>query len=155
MARRAVEQLINTSKELMQTHRLSATWPFQALSDETRFRIIRALSSCGGSCTAGRLATALGKPVAHLSRHIQLLQVSGLIKVERRGSWHDIQISPHHPAADTICAAVLSMPDTEGVFAEDLERLVNPKAGLLPAKVHSTESPFKFGSDPEESDSLR
>jgi hypothetical protein len=88
--------------------------------------------------------------VAHLSRHVQLLQVTGLIRVERRGSWHDIQISSHHPAADTICAAVLSMPDSEGVFADDLLRLVNLIAPVPSAEAHSAESSFGLGADSEE-----
>lgn len=155
IARQAVDQLINTSGDNMQTHRLTATWPFQALADETRFRVIRVLSSYGGSCTASRLATAVGTPVAHLSRHLQLLQVSGLIRVDRRGSWHDIQINQQHPASDTICAAVLSMPDTEGLFAEDLKRLVNLPEHQNASDVHSTGSPFKFVSDEEGLDSFR
>ena len=81
---------------------------------------MRVLSSHGTCCTAGDLARALEKPVAHLSRHIQVLQVAELVRVDRRGSWHDISVSTHHSAVNSLCAAVLAMPDTEGVFAGDL-----------------------------------
>lgn len=82
------------------------------------------LAAYGASCTAGDLARALDKPVSHLSRHIQVLQVAALIMVVRRGSWHDVSINPEHPAADSLCAAVLAMPDAGGVFAGDLGRLL-------------------------------
>jgi len=131
-ASRSLAQLTgwsSPSSDDMQTHRIEATWAFQALADETRLRVIRVLSSNGASCTAGQLAHILEKPVAHLSRHIQALQVAGLIRVERRGSWHDISIRPDHPASEYLCAAVLAMPDVEAVFAGDLSRLVALGAG--------------------------
>jgi DNA-binding transcriptional ArsR family regulator len=100
------------------------------------------LASYGASCTAGDLARALERPVSHLSRHIQALQVAALIRVDRRGSWHDVSVSTEHPAVDSLCAAVLSMPDTTGVFASDLKRLLALSEG---AEGHSGQPSASFG----------
>jgi DNA-binding transcriptional ArsR family regulator len=103
---------------------MQETWPFQALGDETRFRVVRLLASSGDTFTAGQLAAALQKPPSHLSKHLQLLEIAGITEVVQQGSWHFIRVRPESRGVDSLCAAVLSMGDDAGLFAEDLGRLL-------------------------------
>ena len=67
----------------MQLSRMPCTWPFQALADESRFRVVRLLASMGTPLTAGQRAGALAYPPHHLSRHLHLLESAGLILLPR------------------------------------------------------------------------
>lgn len=98
----------------MQMSRLRVTWPFQALADETRFRVVRLISSTGVPLTAGQGAAALGIATNHLSRHLQILEAAGLTTTERRGRSHYIRITGIGGCNDSLCAAVLSMADDTG-----------------------------------------
>lgn len=107
----------------MQMMKLRQTWPFQALADETRFRIVRLLASAGVPLRAGQLASALNVAPNHLSRHLHILEAAGLTTTQRRGRAHYIGISASSRSNEPLCAAVLSMDDETGVFSEDTLRL--------------------------------
>lgn len=107
----------------MQLSKFRATWPFQALSDETRLRVTRVLATTGVPLPAGDLARALAVQPAHLSKHLQLLEISGLTETVREGRFRLISLSESHPSAPLIVAAVLAAEDDTGVFADDLTRL--------------------------------
>ena len=108
----------------MQPTKLQATWPFQALADDTRLRVVRLLSSTGLEATPGQLALSMRIPPSHLSRHLQVLVWAGLISLKKQGRNSVVAISRAESSYDTLCSAVLSMPDEIGVFAEDVENFL-------------------------------
>lgn len=107
----------------MQMQRLRQTWPFQALGDETRFRVIRLLAAGGMPLSAGQVAMALNISPSGLSRHLQILEIAGLTRTEREGRKYYIGVCAAHPSVKSLCAAVLSMKDETGILAEDMARL--------------------------------
>jgi DNA-binding transcriptional ArsR family regulator len=107
----------------MQTTKLRQTWPFHALSDEVRFRVMRLLITMGVPLRAGQLAAAINIPPNHLSKHLQVLELSGLTTTTRKGSAHYIYANVSSRANEAIFAAVLAMEDETGVCSEDLARL--------------------------------
>lgn len=111
---------------------MPCTWPFQALSDESRFRVVRLLASMGAPLSAGQLSAALRCEPNHLSRHLQVLEAAGLTRVERVGRFRFISLRPEG-ANESLAAAVLRMPDRAGQLAGDLARLLGaPKSGPAP-----------------------
>lgn len=108
----------------MQPNKLRATWPFQALADDTRLRVVRLLSSTGLEASPGQLAMTLEIPPSHLSRHLQILVWADLISLRRQGRSSVVAISRAQSSYDTLCSAVLSMPDEVGIFARDLENFL-------------------------------
>lgn len=107
----------------VQLSRLKFTWPFQALADESRFRAVRILASLGRPLTAGQLAAGLGCQASHLSRHLNVLEATGLVEVRRKGRFHWVGLSGGG-AYESLAAAVLSMPDSDGILADDIARLL-------------------------------
>lgn len=107
----------------MQTVKLSATWPFQALGDETRFRVMRLLVLSGVPLRAGQLAAIVELPPNYLSKHLQILEVAGLTTTIRRGKVHYIGINSDRHSNEPLYKAILSMDDDKGTLSEDAERL--------------------------------
>jgi DNA-binding transcriptional ArsR family regulator len=107
----------------MQTARLRQTWPFQALGDETRLRVMRLLISAAGPLTAGQLAEAICVPPSHLSRHLQILDIAGLTSTARSGKTHYVSASVASGSLEALCAAVRALSDDTKVFSEDNQRL--------------------------------
>lgn len=108
----------------MQLSRMPCTWPFQALADESRFRVVRLLASMGAPLSAGQLSAALRCEPSHISRHLQVLESAGLIGVERVGRFHFISLRADG-VNESLAAAVLRMPDHAGTLAGDLARLLD------------------------------
>ena len=107
----------------MQLSRLQFTWPFRALADESRFRAVRLLASLGRPLTAGQLSGGLGCLPSHLSRHFNVLEATDLVEVRRRGRFHWVRLRGGG-AYESLAAAVLSMPDSDGILADDIARLL-------------------------------
>ena len=81
------------------------------------------LASLGRPLTAGQLAAGLGCQASHLSRHLNVLEATGLVEVLRKGRFHWVGLRAGG-VYDSLAAAVLSMPDNEGVLADDIARLL-------------------------------
>jgi DNA-binding transcriptional ArsR family regulator len=110
-------------RSTVQLSRRHFTWPFQALADESRFRAVRLLASLGRPLTAGQLATGLACEPSHLSRHLNVLEATKLVEVRRKGRFHWVGLRGGG-AYESLAAAVLSMPDSEGILADDIARLL-------------------------------
>lgn len=67
---------------------------FQALSDETRWRIVRLVMD-RALCVC-ELADVLGMPQSSVSSHVQIIRKAGLLESERRGKWTYFRIHPEH-----------------------------------------------------------
>lgn len=63
-----------------------ATAVFKALSDETRLRILKAVSHLGELCECN-MVPAFGLSQPTISYHLKVLREAGLIESERRGQW--------------------------------------------------------------------
>jgi DNA-binding transcriptional ArsR family regulator len=66
---------------------------FSALSDPTRRRIIEKLAR--GSLTVGQLADGFPISQPAISKHVRVLEESGLLKREVVGRMHRCTLSPH------------------------------------------------------------
>lgn len=108
----------------MQLSRLKSTWPFQALADENRFRAVRLLVSAGAPLTAGQLSTALDMPANHLSRHLLVMEVSGLITTEKRGRSHYICLKGKDGANARLFDAILAARDDAAILDADMARFL-------------------------------
>lgn len=115
----------STRGSTMQMSRLQVTWPFQALADETRFRVVRLILSFGAPLTAGQLANSLGMAANHLSRHLHILEAAGLTTIERRGRSHFISLSTTEEFLAPLSISILAMADSTGLFQQDLVRLLS------------------------------
>lgn len=60
---------------------------FKALSDETRLRIINLILSSGKSLCVCEIVDALNLPQYLISKHLNVLKNSGLIKGNKEGKW--------------------------------------------------------------------
>lgn len=107
----------------MQISRLKSTWPFQALADENRLRVVRLLAKAAAPLTAGQIATALKLQPNHLSRHLHVLEVAGLTAIERRGRSHFIFLRDAHRENGALFEAVRALNNDPEVFSEDMTRL--------------------------------
>ena len=115
---------------------MPCTWPFQALADESRFRVVRLLASMGKPLAAGQLAAALACPPNHISRHLHVLETAGLTRVERKGRSPMVSLRSDG-ASESLAAAVLRMPDYEMTLADDLARLLDAPPPLTPPGAYS------------------
>jgi DNA-binding transcriptional ArsR family regulator len=109
----------------MQKKRLRATWPFQALGDDTRFRVIRLLANSAASVGPTVLARTLEIAPSHLSRHLKILQDVGLTAVEQRGRLRFVSLRGADRQHALLLATVCSTDDETGVFARDAARLMS------------------------------
>lgn len=124
-----------SEQSTVQLSRMPCTWPFQALADESRFRVVRLLASMGTPLAAGQLAAALACPPNHISRHLHVLESAGLTRVERKGRFHMVSLRSDG-ASESLAAAVLRMPDHEKTLAGDLARLLDAPPPLAPAGAY-------------------
>jgi ArsR family transcriptional regulator, arsenate/arsenite/antimonite-responsive transcriptional repressor len=73
---------------------------FKALSDPTRFRLLKLLSSCqpgvcqGGPLCVNALSNRLGVTQSAVSQHLRILKHAGLVRGERHGSFMHYSIDP-------------------------------------------------------------
>ncbi len=66
----------------------------KALSDETRWEIVRTLVIATSSLTLGEIAEKLELSSYNASKHVRILNESGLVHVERDGRFKRIGIAP-------------------------------------------------------------
>lgn len=59
---------------------------FKALSDETRLRILKAITATGELCEC-MIVPSFGLSQPTISYHLKVLREAGLIRSERRGQW--------------------------------------------------------------------
>ncbi|HEY2342084.1 MAG TPA: metalloregulator ArsR/SmtB family transcription factor [Chthoniobacteraceae bacterium] len=76
----------------MVNHSAALDSVFSALADPTRRRILVELQ--GGSASVGRLAKPFKVSAPAISRHLRLLERTGLIRRRRRGRIHEIELNP-------------------------------------------------------------
>ncbi|VAW92997.1 hypothetical protein MNBD_GAMMA23-817 [hydrothermal vent metagenome] len=94
---------------------------FQALSDTTRLRIIRLLTTTEQEICLCELVDALLVPQYNLSRHLKVLRQTGFLISQKEGRWvyHRLTAKPDY--LQQLYSMVRSLPDIEGVYHTDLE----------------------------------
>jgi ArsR family transcriptional regulator len=96
---------------------------FKALGDETRLRIV-ALLSHGELCVC-HLEEALGLSQPHVSRHLAILRMAGVVEHRRHGSWVYYSLAPQVDAdCEQQLKALVRTFGKRAVLRKDLERLV-------------------------------
>ena len=95
---------------------------FQALSDESRLRIIRLMSSVDDDACLCELVDSLQAPAYKLSRHIKILRQAGLLTSHKDGRWiyHGLVKKTKH--LDLLYKSVRALPDPSFIYQADLER---------------------------------
>ena len=95
---------------------------FQALSDETRLRILRLIVTSGEECCLCELVDSLLEPSHKLSRHLKILRQAGLLSSHKEGRWvyHRLAMGP--PFLESLHAMVHVLSDTDGIYSADSER---------------------------------
>jgi DNA-binding transcriptional ArsR family regulator len=92
----------------------------KALSDETRFEILKLLLSC--DLCVGALAHHLGISEAAVSQHLKLLREAGLVKGEKRGYWTHYMVERNklNELAELLTELTQPPPPSKGVCIENL-----------------------------------
>jgi ArsR family transcriptional regulator, arsenate/arsenite/antimonite-responsive transcriptional repressor len=94
---------------------------FQALSDTTRLRIIRLLATTGQEICLCELVDSLLLPQYNLSRHLKVLRQTGFLSSQKEGRWVYHRLISEPDYLNQFYNMVRSLPDTDGVYATDLE----------------------------------
>ncbi len=95
---------------------------FQALSDNTRLRIIRLLASTGQEICLCELVDVLLEPQYKLSRHLKILRQAGLLSSQKEGRWVYHQLTQKPDYLRQLYTTVSSLPDSDLIFSTDLKR---------------------------------
>jgi len=95
---------------------------FQALSDNTRLRIVRLLATTSQEICLCELVDALLEPQYKLSRHLKVLRQAGLLTSQKEGRWvyHRLVEAPDY--LQQLYAMVRSLPDSNEIYSTDLSQ---------------------------------
>ena len=96
----------------------------KAVSEPTRIRIIKLLSSANIPLCGYEFVEALQEPHYNLSRHLKTLKNAGLVKERKEGKW------VYHFLKENkgdfyffLMKSISSVKDLSGIFGEDYRRL--------------------------------
>lgn len=108
---------------------IQATELFQALSDQTRLRVVRLLGVTREEACLCELAESLSVPDYTLSRHVKVLRKVGLLTAEKEGRWVYHRVVHGPESLNALVAVVVSLPDPDKRFAQDHARFVASMTG--------------------------
>lgn len=96
---------------------------FKALSDPTRLRMLRLLAANRAELCVCEFVDTLQERQYNVSKHLKVLQQSGLIEGEKEGRWVYYHLAgKDDPMARGLYKLASSVPDADEVFARDQER---------------------------------
>lgn len=96
---------------------------FKALSDDTRVRIMKLLSSFKKPICVCEIVDSLKLPQYLISRHLNIMRRAGLVEDSRDGTWVSYSV-PHQPMPLVLQLIEAIGECLEGpVFEEDYQRL--------------------------------
>jgi len=98
---------------------------FQALSDNTRLRIVRLLATTGQEICLCELVDALLEPQYKLSRHLKALRQAGLLTSQKDGRWVYHRLAEKPDYLNQLYTLVCSLPDTNEIYGTDLKHFNN------------------------------
>lgn len=95
---------------------------FQALSDQTRLRIVRLLADTNEEACLCEIADSLDEPEYKLSRHLKILRQAGLLSAVKEGRWVYHQVIRGESFLDFLFSSIRALPDSDKVFATDQKK---------------------------------
>ncbi len=95
---------------------------FKGLSDPVRLRIAHLLTHHDELCVC-HLTDALALPQSTVSRHLNTLRNSGLVKAERRGKWVYYRLHDANEPIKIISDLIRHNASSEEQFQRDLSKL--------------------------------
>jgi ArsR family transcriptional regulator len=95
---------------------------FQALSDNTRLRIVRLLATTNQEICLCELVDALQEPQYKLSRHLKALRQAGLLTSQKDGRWVYHRLAEDPDYLQQLYTMVRSLPDSNESFNRDVKR---------------------------------
>lgn len=95
---------------------------FQALSDETRLRIVRLLALCREEACLCEITDSLLEPEYKLSKHLKILRQAGILSALKEGRWVYHKIIVGNKPLDLVMESIRKLPDPDKVFNGDLKR---------------------------------
>jgi len=98
---------------------------FQALSDNTRLRIVRLLATTGQEICLCELVDTLLEPQYKLSRHLKALRQAGLLTSQKEGRWVYHRLTEEPDYLQQLYAMVRSLPDSNEIYSTDLKHFNN------------------------------
>jgi len=93
---------------------------FQALSDNTRLRIVRLLATTNQEICLCELVDALLEPQYKLSRHLKALRQAGLLTSQKEGRWVYHRLTEEPDYLQQLYSMVRSLPDSNEIYSTDL-----------------------------------
>lgn len=130
----------------MNDHNTDITSVFQALSDQTRLRILILLHRYGELCVLD-ITQALDLPQPKVSRHLARLRQAALVNDRRDGVWVHYRLNPDSaPWVSHLMRAARQNTDTVPPYATDAARLASckeePRQG---SPLSATAAPHPIG----------
>lgn len=106
----------------MQVIEIPVEEAFRALSDSTRFRIVRLLATTDEEACLCEFVDSLLEPQYKLSRHLKTLRQTGLLSTQKEGRWvyHRLVSGTEH--LQTLYDWIAALPDPAGDYAADRKR---------------------------------
>lgn len=95
---------------------------FQALSDETRLRIVRLLADSNEESCLCEITESLAEPEYKVSRHLKVLRQSGILSAQKEGRWVYHQIIRGNKSLDLLIGSIKAIPDSSKIFSLDQKR---------------------------------
>lgn len=96
---------------------------FKALSDPTRLRMLRLLVAHDVELCVCEFVDCLQERQYNVSRHLKVLEQSGLIVGNKEGRWVYYRLAASDdPVAAALYELVASAPDADDVFEQDAAR---------------------------------
>ena len=117
---------------------------FKSLSDSTRLRMTRLLAVNNTEMCVCEFVDILQERQYNVSKHLKILQASGLILGKKDGRWiYYGLVNGNDPVTVILCQLITSIPDTEEQFTQDqhryLERMSLREEGRCRVGIQNTE----------------
>ncbi|WP_106815741.1 SRPBCC domain-containing protein [Microbacterium timonense] len=101
-----------------------------AIAEPTRFRIVELLSA--GACTVGEVAAGIGALQPQTTKHIQTLEVAGVIRVHKLGRRRVARLNRETMAGLSSFFANLGVPEPDDAALEDYEAAIVRESATAP-----------------------
>lgn len=83
---------------------------------------MRLLAVTGQETCLCELVDSLLEPQYNLSKHLKIIRQAGLLTAEKEGRWIYHRLVQGFPFLESLYQVLRTLPDTEGIYAEDLAR---------------------------------
>jgi len=127
--------------------KIEPTEAFQALADKTRIRILRIMVCLPRveACLC-EMTEALKESEPNVSRHFKVLRQAGLLAAEKDGRWVYHRLIPSE-LTQQFYRIVKTLPDTEGLFQQDLESFISEVKNRESERCRKKEPQRNSGSE--------